>query len=222
MRTIISRTINSEVSPRISLGSDEIYRPLSVGGNWNKLRIGLSLVFTYPGADLAGQPRFFVGVCSRYKSWGSWNAHALGMVSTGAAWNANAGPPINFSYQMAPVQVIGQTETSLGGAGSSLTVAATTSRHYFFLLINKTGGIVTMTTFRATNSISGVYDINPAFARDLTEMDVPTAASFSSLFYTASTTLDEAANGALDCVNIGWSRTDAPLEINEITLAYNR
>ena len=65
MRTIISRTINSEVSPRISLGSDEIYRPLSVGGNWNKLRIGLSLVFTYPGANLAGQPRFFVGKLER-------------------------------------------------------------------------------------------------------------------------------------------------------------
>ena len=222
MRTIISRTINSEVSPRISLGSDEIYRPLSVGGNWNKLRIGLSLVFTYPGADLAGQPRFFVGVCSRYKSWGSWNAHALGLVSTGATWSANAGPPINFSYQMAPVQVVGQTETILGGAGGALTVAATTSRHYYFLLIDKTGGTVRMTHFTANNSISGVYDISPAFARDLTEMDVPTAASFSSLLYSNPVILDEAANGALDCVNIGWSRTDVPLEINEITLAYNR
>ena len=99
MRTIISRTINSEVSPRISLGSDEIYRPLSVGGNWNKLRIGLSLVFTYPGADLAGQPRFFVGVCSRYKSWGSWNAHALGMVSTGAAWNVRSSFAAYFAYE---------------------------------------------------------------------------------------------------------------------------
>ena len=222
MRAIISRTIGSEVSPRMSIGADEIYRPLIVGGNWNKLRIGVSLALTTSGANYQGTPRLFIGVCTRYKSWGSWNAHALGLVSTGATWSANAGPPINFSYQMAPVQVVGQTETILGGAGGALTVAATTSRHYYFLLIDKTGGTVRMTHFTANNSISGVYDISPAFARDLTEMDVPTAASFSSLLYSNPVILDEAANGALDCVNIGWSRTDVPLEINEITLAYNR
>jgi hypothetical protein len=222
MRTLISRTIGSEISPRMSIGADEIYRPLIVGGNWNKLRIGLSFSFTNPGATLAGTPRFFIGVCSRYKSWGSWNAHAYGLVTTGANMTLNAGPPVNISAQVTPVQVIGQTETSIGGnAGAVLVASNGTTRHFYFMSLDKTGGTLRMTHLTSTNSISGVYDVPPAWARDITEMDTPTATSFGAGSFSTTASLNEAANGALDCVNIGWSVTNFPLEINEINVAYN-
>jgi hypothetical protein len=222
MRTLISRTIGSEISPRMSIGADEIYRPLIVGNNWNKLRIGLSLSLTSSGANYQGTPRLFVGVCTRYKSWGSWNAHAYGLVQTAATPPVSAGPPNSYNMTMTPVQVIGQTETSIGGnAGIVLTGNPATTRHYYFVGIDKTGGTLRMTHFTSTNTVSGIYDISPVFARDLTEMDTPTASSFNSGSFSTTASLNEATNGPLDCVNIGWSMTNYPLEINEITVAYN-
>jgi hypothetical protein len=222
MRTLISRTIGSEISPRMSIGADEIYRPLIVGNNWNKLRIGLSLSFTTSGANYQGTPRFFIGVCTRYKSWGSWNAHAYGLVQTNATPTVSAGPPNNYSFTMTPVQVIGQTETSIGGnAGAVLAASNGTTRHFYFMSIDKTGGTMRMTHLTSTNSISGVYDIPPPWARDITEMEVPATTSFGAGSFSTTAALDEAANGPLDCVNIGWSMTNYPLEINEITVAYS-
>lgn len=221
MRAIIERTIGSEVSRRMRIGSDEIVRRIPTGSNWQKIRIGLHYCFTDFNANVLGTPRFFIGVCTRYKTWGSYRAHAVGLATQDASWSRNAGPPVSYSITLQNATVVNQTE-ALSGTGlvTAASAAPATVRHYMSLDINKsTPSAVSFTLFRSTNGLSGNTDVSPALARDLMEMTIPTLGNYTRAATTGTVSINEALNGGLDCVNIAWSMTDPSLEIIEVMVS---
>lgn len=215
MRAIFERLIGSEVSRRISIGADEICRPIPVGGNWNKLRVGISFCFTDTGqSTIFGDPRFFIGVCSRFKTWGSYNAHAIGMASSASTMTRTAGPPSSWALTLSNALAIGQSEFLTGGTQVLTANSTVTQRHFCSLDIDKTTpSAVTFRFFRSTNSIAGNVDLSPTVCRDLMDMQTPTLSGFTLTTNTGSVAINEALNGALDCINIAWSMTAPQLEV---------
>lgn len=111
------------IDNRVRVVSSSIARQMSIGSNWNVLRIGVRFVFEDPGADIVNYPRVAFGLCSGTSSLfnlsGSNANHFLGICS---ALNTSAtSDPQAFTYKISSgaSEVCGPNYWNVWGSNSA-------------------------------------------------------------------------------------------------------
>lgn len=133
MSVIFQRTFTSDGNRQgLTLGNEDFVRPLSIGSNWNSLRIGISCAIRPDGVNDLGGTYFSMGLCSLGGHWGSASSNFFG-----ACFSQSSGPPTTFAYQAGtngnayfsqsytvPIKKLGTTRTyGTYGTGSYWPVA---------------------------------------------------------------------------------------------------
>jgi hypothetical protein len=225
MRILFDRLITPDTTRtrRLSLGSDWIARKISRGGNWNKIRIGIQYQFADQGANIAGTPRLWIGMGTWLKGIGNYNAHFLGARTNMATWTRSVsnGVALFSSVAFTASKVVNQTETTSGSASFNLGTQQISRRWALMVDINKTTpSAVSVSVYTGNNTVSGIYDFSYDMFLDSMEQAVPGNVSYATSVVSTTMTVDEATNGPLDSVNIGWSRTTFPIEIAGLAVGY--
>jgi hypothetical protein len=225
MRILFDRLITPDTTRtrHLSLGSDWIARKISRGSNWNKIRIGLQYQFVDQGTNIAGTPRLWIGMGTSLKGVGNYNAHFLGARTNTATWTRSVsnGVAIFSSIAFTASKMVGQTETTSGSASFNIGTQQNSRRWLIVVDIDKTTpSAVAVTVYSSNNSVSGIYDFTYDLFLDAMEQAVPGNVSYAKTSVSTTMTVDEATNGPLDSVNIGWSRTNFPIEIAGLAVGY--
>jgi len=216
--TIVSRTISSVIDQKIVLdgtsGNKQIGRTMTIGSNWNQLRVVARLSCDPTGNTGDFVPDFTFGVCSgttnMYGSatttnWlgGLFRAGIAWTFFGGNLWVQSGGAPLNLSKR------VGTTTTTLSLGLSSMYCSGspTTWRSYVSLDIVKG---------------SPNYTVTLMGYQTLAANDTTTATLYSLLLEpsapvgnVATVAFDETA-GALDTINFYWGTTTRKLEISEV------
>lgn len=242
MSVIYSRVFASATRNYLNLATGDYMRPIAIGDNWNRIRIGMlcslgtvdELAVPIRGAS------FNVGVCSGYSSSSSMLApsHFVGFgwpstPDTGNSLTYNAGSGGNSYFTgtwMFYKYAAGVKTTSAVGAdtmqlpSNATTGGALARRGVFVLEINKSalyvGNITQSTMHNATAHMS----------QDLTSSDlqycVESATVFPYIQGTAtlgqaignSIAFNEIQNGPLNTINIFWNHYLAAFQLYELTV----
>lgn len=225
MRILFDRLIlpDTDKTRRLSLGNDWIARRLSRGSNWNKIRVGIQYQFVDTGTNPVGTPRLYLGVGTWLKGIGNYNAHFLGMRTTGATWTrtASSGLVSYGNMSLAASAIVGQTETT-SGTGTVVIGANHASRRWVLMVdIDKSNpSAVVIDKYSSVNGTSGAFDFSYDMFIDVMESVVPNNTQHTRATLTSAFTVNEATNGPLDSVNIAWSRTLFPFEVTGVAVAY--
>jgi hypothetical protein len=226
MVTIIERTYGDGTDKRLKLTAQEAIRPMSIGSDWGSILIGMRFNITDLGASMTGTPRLAIGVCHGtahgYSSIST--AHWIGVRTAAATWSRNADGYYSHG---------GTTSLELRRkVGATVDGAANGSPTSHFTMWNDLRSImvlrltkVTETTMSASllhrTSSASLVDISLSTFLSVMESSTTTLTSYTrtGLTISASTiAFDEAANGALNCVSIAWSRSDTDLEISDVVV----
>lgn len=243
MSVIYNRTFATGNQRYLNLAAEDYLRPLSIGTNWNRIRIGvLFAVGTVSGNawPLRG-PTFSLGVCNGIlNSPGVLTAtHVIGwgtgtnpITSSSGTWGYNAGTGGNsyFTASGWTFYKIANGALTTGTTGSfTLNVptnapAGTARRGICVLDINKSALI-------SGNMTQGVMGGAAAhMSLDLTSSDLYATmewyASAPTIQGTAlnflangnSIAFNETTNGALDTVFLYWNHYTVPFELYELAV----
>lgn len=236
--SIIERVIGGETDRKLVLANGQAIRPLTIGSDWTRIRIGLRLGIVGSGAALVN-PGLFFGLCSGNTGWADPNcAHAQGMYFTTATmtYNANTGGTLDRHYYYGTLQPYRKTSgvvaaNSAGGQTSNFSACPQLARSVLVLEITR--GATTNAwkwQFVYLNSVTaavGVKDVIQSKFLEGMEVSAMTgisvviaaAGEYSYNSLAALTLVDEGTYGALDSVNIYWPRTTWPLEISDVVVA---
>jgi hypothetical protein len=225
MRILFDRLITPDTTRtrRLLLGSDWIARKISRGGNWNKIRIGLHYQFVDQGTNISGTPKLWIGMGNWLKGVGNYNAHFLGARTNMATWTraVSNGVALFSSVAFTASKMVGQTETTSGSASFNIGTQQNSRRWLILVDIDKTTpSAVSVSVYTSNNTVSGIYDMTYDLFLDAMEQAVPANVSYTKSTISSTMTVDEATNGVLDSVNIGWSRTNFPIEIAGLAVGY--
>lgn len=225
MRILFDRTIglDSTRTRKLSLGTDWVARKIERGGNWNKIRIGLQYQFVDQAANIIGTPRLWIGMGTWLKGIGNYNAHFLGARSNSTTWNRSVtnGIAMFTSVAFTASKIVNQTETTNGTSSFNVGTQHVSRRWLLLLDIDKTSpSAVSVTLAGSNNTNSGAYDFTFDMFIDAMEQTVPAPDNFARTVISTTMTVDEATNGPLDSLNIAWSRTNFPIEISGLAVAY--
>jgi hypothetical protein len=232
MATNVGYISNASGTNFVILTNGEIVR--RVDSTWNKIRVGVRLGFkeftssdtgpTTP-SNLLGTPRFYLGMCNYNRGGvGSMNSamHFVGWRTSSTTFNRSTGggPGANVNYYTTLMQAVKrEVNTFTGGtnAGSIIAPIFAPSNYAMFSVdIDKSVPATTVVSvFTPSNSITGNANVTSAQFLSAMESQTP---SITGYVYTTTApfAIDEGANGALDAVNIYWSRSRCTVYITDI------
>jgi hypothetical protein len=223
MRILFERLVGLDGTPRkLLLGNDFIARRVSVLNRWNKIRVGIRFVMQDAGGSIAGTPKLWLGMGTWLKGIGNYNAHFVGVRSnTATPSRSTSGGIAVYGPSFTAVTMVGQTETTSGAASRNICATPELRRSILFCDIDKTNpAAVAVSIYGSTNAVTGIYDWTYEMFIDAMEQESPAGTSFTQSSLTTTLTVDEAANGPLDSVNLAWSRTLIPIELSDVVVGY--
>lgn len=232
--SIESVTISSILDKRLLLDQSSGARLFDFGSTWTKLRIGLRMAIEDTGANIAGTPRLFIGVLSNPAAsmangpLTGATSHFWGKVSNVATWTRTvSGPTIWYdSVNLTSCIRIGATNTLGATSNSRVPANPTTVRIAFIVSLWKgTDGVANWVVGHVQHGNVQLPDfdvslplLKQALATDLGNPAQGTGlASAATVLNTAAVTADyiggvmaaqtlnEAVNGPLNSLCVGWS-----------------
>lgn len=208
----------------IRLGDEQFIRRMAMGSNWNRIRIGCTLVFDASGnVSAAG---FALGACNGLVNYTDAGAEVVAAHIGNALFNSTytytAGPPKRLSGGSNPrsaITKVGGVETLAAGSATASVVSSdiTGSRSAMFCDIRKVGG-------NATISVTNWLPVSAAvpnwtrykFLQDLQADATPTYTDATIEGTTSS--IAYVGTGNLDCVFIRWNQASPTVEITNLTV----
>lgn len=234
-QTTLSRTVNAVEDIRVGLNNSSITRLLSIGTNWNYLRVGIraSIDPAIYNTNNLGK-NIFVGVCSGTSNgWNNGSAtttHAVGLLAPaiGNASNAPAsvssGGITGFAfYNGSGAKRIGTTITESAVALINTVYLEANSDYragmWLVDIEKKTSPTAwNIKSFQMTSLSATPHLTKESF---LGYMGTPFASLSLGNYQTSATStlaVDEATNGYLDSVNI-FSDMNGAVEISDVAVA---
>ena len=234
MATIASRTFNLIADKYLTLANEEYLRPLSIGGNWNKLRLGAMLALTPNGTNNLVSCSLVLGLCaaaSPFANTGGFAAASTGnfigadLISDNAGnsgpgnflYNAGTGNPFFTGAFAGARRRVGTTNTFLNTASLSQAVAANNGsvqrRSLFYVEITKGNPNYTVKLY-VHNAAQGEMDFTPAHFLDGLEQSATPVVNGQTMIASSAVSIacSEAA-GVFDSVNLFWNKSAFPLEV---------
>ena len=220
----------------LKLANSQWAGSLNIGTNWSTLRIGWRWAMNDSGANIISTPRLYVGVMSSPASGmtngplGSSTSHWVGGYSVAATLTRSTSPT-RYSLGMSAGKKIGGTITDASDfAGYMITADPGNVRVAGLLEITK-GSPNFSLRMSTVAGVNGIVDVSRAALEAAMELSdfgsvddsLNTAIGGSSTRYTASAAqaiaVDEATNGDLNAICVGWERSSPALEVSEILFA---
>lgn len=225
MATIGVRSFNLIDDRYLALGNEEYVRPLAIGSNWTKLRLGMLVALTPDGtSDLTGTNLVW-GLCSGSSQpfGAATTANFLGMKAGSNAtadtltYVANSGNPYYWSGR-GVMKKVGSTKTIAGGNTLEYYRVATDTgtlarRSLLFLELTKGSPNFSVTCWNL--ALAGVgKDFTPAHLLEALEQAGSVVVNGETLGTGTinNVAFDEAA-GALDTVDVLWNKAAFPLQV---------
>ena len=233
MATIGARTFNLIEDKYLTLANEEYLRPLSLGNNWTKLRLGAMLAITPDAANNLTNCSLLLGVASAaspfanttgYSTGTTKNYVGLDIVPDGGGgsgpglftYYATGGNPyFSATYAAARRRVV--TTDTFASVAMNHAVATHTGtiqrRTPVYVDITKGSPNYTLKLYTAT-SVQAQADFAPAdFLNGLEQSGTPVLGSVTlSASSAISIACDETAGG-FDTVSLFWNRASFPLEV---------
>jgi hypothetical protein len=206
----------------LQIGNEEILRPLSIGTNWQKIRIGVRMGIHGSG-NVVGAG-FAFGVCtgnSGYKTnlTTEWvGAHFGNLVDASTYTYTIAAPPYYTvgSISFAALTKLAGVATLRGGATqtSYLSALPTTARTMMFIDIAK-GTPYTVTTYNPAS----VANVQTDATTSLFLQGMETDGTPTGITLPGSTTWTHPGPGLMDTLSVTWNRSVPAMNIFDIAVA---
>ena len=205
-----------------ALMNSSLRRVMSIGTDWNHIRIAVRTHINDSGANVISSPRFVVGVCSGTTyPWNNGSAtttHFVGSTSNPVTWTreaANNRYTADNGHDYRECKRIGTTFTIGTGFGAGVVM-----RHYwnartlFFVDIVKGSPNYSLRIFWNQTSTT---DID--YATFISTCSVVTPSLTGYVLYSYVTlAVDEGVDGVLNTANVAWDRTDPSIKISDIAV----
>jgi hypothetical protein len=230
MATIGSRTFNLIEDRHLTLAGEEYLRPLGIGSNWTKLRLGLLVALTPNGTSNLPDCSLMLGVCSAATPFSGTQGYGAAVTGnylgadftnrTGSdlTYGAGSGNPYYYTVNKAARRRYGVTETTASLGGSySLCCATNTGtlqrRTPLYVDITKGSPNYTLRPFFCS-SAHAVLDFTAAHLLDGLEQSGVPVINGQTLQAESVTNIacDETA-GVFDTLSLFWNRAAYPLEV---------
>ncbi len=233
MAIIGTRAFNLIEDKYLTLANEEYLRPLSIGNNWSKLRLGLMLALSPNGTSSLTGCSLVVGVCSAatpFNTTGGYAAASTGnfigvdIVTDGGgagpgtlSYNAGAGNPYYSTLYSGARRRVGTTDTFVAAANSTHAVTQNTGtlQRRTLLYVEITKGSPNYTVkYYAANGALAMQDFSERDFLDGLEQAGTPVVNTQTMFASSAMAVacDETA-GVFDTVNLFWNRTTYPLEL---------
>lgn len=228
MTSIITRVIDSVQDKKLVLAGSHWSMGLDVGSSWTVLRIAMRFAMRDNfGLSISGTPAFFVGVMSAPvvgMTNGPLNdtTHFVGYHTRDDIWTRSTGP---VRYSPSPFNAVAKVDGAFttGGSSPPLISADPELRLGFWMQLTK-GSPWSFANSRV-NLTAGFVDMPQAGL--ISALNQGTGAAAAVAFnaaiggsgYTSGTTtvaVDEASNGSLDAITVGWDRPYSQFEISDL------
>lgn len=208
---------------RIQLGAEEIVRPMAIGTNWTKLRIGIRAGLWYAGGNFSNAV-LALGVCQGQNGFISTNTVDYFGVVAGSAmlstWTiTTTSQP--FAYTPAGAVYFRKTGQSVvsstagSATGPFFTCNPQQFRSQFFFDITKGATTYTFSSWGFNAFATSQTDVSRAVFLQALENEVsPT--SLTNLF--ASQTIAYSGSGLFDSVSLYWNRSTPTMEISDLAV----
>jgi len=221
MASIIERTGNGETEKRLSLNAEQIGRSISIGSQWQKIRIGVRWSCTLT-TNYVSSPALYLGMCSGTTNMigDTTPQHFVGWHmkpdSTVSASNTNyISIPGGTSNSM--LVNVGGVKTVAGFNVNPLNVGRVSRGGAAIMVLEITKG---SPNFLLSNWSSSGYLSTPSdFLTVMQAVAVPTSI-MSARISGEAMAVDEATNGYLDTINFAWQGVQGDFELSDI--AYTR
>jgi len=224
----LHRIINGQNDVAAVLSNSSLCRLMSIGSNWQRLRVALRLRVTDSGANVQGSPVFVVGVCSGtsqpYNNGAGNTQHFFGCYENATTWTrtaASGGVPANYATTTNGGVSLRRVGTTTGSAGGPLHYTCrfmTETRCLYFVDILKAVGNWSMLQ-HCKGHPADAYDCTYEDFIDKAVLDTFTFQNHGSYGWrSANYTPNEAANGYFDAVNVSWDRSNPKIEISDLAV----
>jgi hypothetical protein len=207
----------------IQIGNEEILRPMSIGTNWQKIRIGIRLGIFGPAANITG---CFIGygVCTGNNGWKGnniqeWVGGGFGNLIEASVYTyVIATPPYYTSggvSQPGLTRINGVTTVRTGSSTTNyLPANALTTRTAFYVDITK-GTPYSVTTYNPGSIANAQTD----FTQSLFLQGMETDGTPTNQVSNGSGTWTHPGLGLMDTVSVHWNRSAPALNIFDIAVA---
>ena len=224
----LHRIINGQNDVAAVLSNSSLCRLMSIGSDWQRIRIALRLRITDSGANVAASPVFVVGVCSGtsqpYNNGSGNTQHFFGCYENGTTWTRGAASGDVPAYYATTtnggvsLRRVGTTTAWAGGPLHYTFRAMTETRSLYFVDIQKAAGNWSM-MLHCKGHPADAYDCTYEDFLDKAILDTFSWQNHSQYSWrSASYTPDEAANGYFDAVNVSWDRSNPKIEISDLAI----
>lgn len=232
MSKIIQRIYGDGPDGKIVLANSQIARLMTIGNDWERLRIGMRVRIKGPEASITGTPRLFIGACHINPATpqagnligdattdnfiGYRTAHSTWDYATDSYQYAITTGTLNLTKRVNTTITV----NNIGSSDRRITDSVDKRSVIGFELARVSATNINGKQFGATSTGGGsgkdwTYDE----LVDLMEMDTVAATGLALSGPANSLAHDEATAGILNAVNISWDRTVWEMEISEVLVA---
>jgi hypothetical protein len=207
----------------LELGNEMFIRPMAMGNNWQKLRVGIR--FNHTATSSFVTAGLLVGVCRGFEDYASSNVDLVGghlgsgVFTTTFTYISSLTVPYvtvdtTSTYGLTKV---GATVNTAGAATNVVYMSAVSScRNVQFVDITKgTAGTYTVKMW-ITNSLVNAQVDRPKSAYTAWMVDETTAGGVLIAGSVAATTY--AGSGILDSVFVRWNKSNPPIVITDLSV----
>jgi hypothetical protein len=224
----LHRIINGENDVAAVLSNSSLCRLMSIGSNWQRIRVALRLRVTDSGANVQASPVFVVGVCAGtshpFNNGAASTQHFFGCYENGTTWTRTAesgGVPAHYATTTNGGVSIRRIGTTTGWAGGPLHYTqrfTTQTRCLYFVDILKAAGNWSMLQHGKGHPVDA-YDCTYEDFIDKAVLDTFSFQGHSQYGWrSANFSPNEADNGYFDAVNVSWDRSSPKIEISDLAI----
>ncbi len=234
MAIIGTRAFNLIEDKYLTLGNEEYLRPLSIGNNWSKLRLGLMLALPPNGTSNLTGCSLVVGVCSAASPFNTTGGYAAASTrnfvgvdvatdgSGGAAlgtlsYNAGSGNPYYSTTYSGARRRVGTTDTFVAATTLTHAVAQNTGtlqrRTLLYVEIAKGSPNYTVKYYAANGTLAMLDFAERDLLDGLEQAGTPVVNTQTMFASSAMAVACDETAGVFDTVNLFWNRTTYPLEV---------
>ena len=227
--TITKVTISSVDDKRLVLSNAQWAATLSIGTDWDKIRVGCRISFDDLGSNPTGTPRQYIGMAASPSIGfangplsGASTGHFIGFRTADSAWTRNVGPPVDYALSGGNygIKKVGITESEFGsGLDMRVAGAQATVRRIQIVQIEK--GSPNFTVRWSANNNAATTDETETELREAMDISDFSAActtiSASPNSGTVATT--ESSDGFFNAIAVGWDRSAFKMYVSEMFFA---
>lgn len=233
MATIFTNVSGSNTDNVLSISNEQITRKLSIGSDWNRLRIGIrfSISTSYGGSSTVLNPVFAFGLCAGTSSvvYGSTTPHFLGyMTDITKTWTRTNSAGNQYRNENASASYYAQKtgSTIVPFAYSQIYVQNHTgsraNRFLQFIEFTKSGSgedpgmweLTYQSCSYKNSSTSNDWSSDSFYGSIM--VDTSSFSDFHAFEKKIYVPVSESVYGYLDTILIYWNKTDVNMEISDV------